>query len=129
MTRYGSLEWSKAAVHDSTRLRVRQLTLDEVLHTANLAGKPVDVLIVDVEGAEKAVFQGFSIDRWRPKIIIAELSHTHPDLHDISRNDAVLQQNIVHAGYSVVYKDRVNTVFARAEIRVRPPQEPPQPCS
>jgi len=124
VTRYRSLEWSKAAVHGSTRLSVRQLTLDEILGAANLAGKPVDVLIVDVEGAEAAVFQGFSIERWRPKMIIAELSHTHPDLHDISWNDAVLQQNIVQAGYFVVYKDSINTVFARAEIlynqRARP---------
>jgi hypothetical protein len=37
-------------------------------------------------------------------------------LHDISRNDAVLQQRIVQAGYSVVYKDRINTVFVRAEV-------------
>jgi FkbM family methyltransferase len=122
MTRYRSLKWSKAAVRDSTRLRVRQLTLDEILDAANLAGKPVDVLIVDVEGAETAVFEGFSIDRWRPRMIIAELSHTHPNFHDISWNDAVLQQNIVQAGYMVVYKDYINTVFASAEIPVRPAQ-------
>ena len=119
-TRYGRLEWSKAAVHGSTRLRVQQLTLDEVLDAANPAGKPVDVLIVDVEGAEKAVFQGFSIDRWRPNMIIAELSHTDPELHDICWNDAVLQQDIVAAGYFVVYKDRINTVFARAGTHIRP---------
>jgi FkbM family methyltransferase len=114
VTRYRSLRWSKAAVQGSTRLSVRQFTLDEILDAANLAGKPVDVLIVDVEGAEQAVFQGFSIDRWRPKMIIAELSHTHPDLHDIARNDAMLQQHIVQAGYCVAFKDRINTVFARA---------------
>ena len=114
VTRYRSLEWSKAAMHGSTRLSVRQLTLDEVLQAANLAGKPVDLLIVDVEGAEQAVFQGFSIDRWRPNMIIAELSHTHPDLYDISCDDAALQQNIVQAGYCVVFKDCINTVFVRA---------------
>ena len=121
MKRYASLEWSKEAVHGSTSLRVRQLTLDEILCAASLAGRPIDVLIVDVEGAETVVFQGFSIDRWRPKIIIAELSHTHPDLHDISCSHAVLQQNIVQSGYFVVYKDRINTVFVRAETHPRPP--------
>jgi FkbM family methyltransferase len=114
MARYGNLEWSKAAVRGATRLTVRQLTLDEILEAANLAGAAVDVLIVDVEGAEQAVFQGFSIDRWRPKMIIAELSHTHPDLHDICGNDATLLQEIVDSGYAVVYKDHINTVFARA---------------
>jgi FkbM family methyltransferase len=122
MTRYRSLKWSKAAVHGSTRLSVRQCTLDEILDAANLTGKSVDVLIVDVEGAEVAVFKGFSMDRWRPKMIIAELSHTHPDFHDIAWNDALLQQNIVHAGYVVVYKDYINTVFVRADIHVCPPQ-------
>jgi FkbM family methyltransferase len=121
VTRYRGLEWSKADVQDSTRLSVPQWTLDETLDAANLAGKPIDVLIVDVEGAQAAVFQGFSIDRWRPRIIIAELSHTHPDLHDICRNDAVLQQDIVQERYIVVYKDHINTVFARADILVGPP--------
>jgi FkbM family methyltransferase len=135
VTRYHSLKWSKAAVQGATRLIVRQLTLDEILHAVNLAGNSIDVLIVDVEGAETGVFQGFSIDRWRPKLIIAELSHTHPDFHDISWKDAVLQQKIVQAGYIVVYKDYINTVFARADIHVRPPlppdrsRQPPPPIA
>jgi FkbM family methyltransferase len=114
--RYGQLEWSKAAVRKPTRLTVRQSRLDDILEAALPAATSVDVLIVDVEGAEQAVFDGFSMQRWRPRMIIVELSHTHPDLHDISRNDAVLQQRIVQAGYSVVYKDRINTVFVRAEV-------------
>jgi FkbM family methyltransferase len=114
VARYRCLQWSKAAMDGATRLSVRQLTLDEILHAANPAGKAVDVLIVDVEGAQTAVFQGFSIDRWRPNMIIAELLHTHPELHDISCNDAALQQSIVQAGYCVVFKDCINTVFVRA---------------
>ena len=47
-------------------------------------------------------------------MIIAELTHTHPDLHVISAGDAHLQSAIQKAGYSVVYKDAINTVFARA---------------
>lgn len=127
--RYASLEWSKAWVVGSTTLSVRQLTLDEILCTANIAGKPIDVLIVDVEGAETVVFQGFSIDRWRPKIIIAELSHTHPDLHDIAWNDAALQQYIVQSGYFIVYKDCVNTVFVRTDTQPRPPARQGSPSS
>ena len=72
------------------------------------------VTIVDVEGAEASVFAGFSISRWKPTMIIAELTHTHPDLHVISAGDAHLQSAIQKAGYSVVYKDAINTVFARA---------------
>jgi FkbM family methyltransferase len=117
--RYRSLGWAQASACGTSLLSVRQLTLDEILDAANLAGKSVDLLIVDVEGGERAVFQGFSIGRWQPKMIIAELSHTHPDLHDISGDDAALQQDIEHAGYIVVYKDRINTVFVRTDIRVQ----------
>lgn len=108
---YRSLDWAMAAVRNTTRLTVRQRSLNEILETAGLGGKSIDVLIVDVEGAEAAVFEGFSITRWAPKMIIVELAHTHPDLHVISAGDADLQRLIENAGYAVVYKDSINTVF------------------
>ena len=118
LNEYRNIDWANAAIGATSRLAVPQRTLDDIL-SAEGVHEPIDVLIVDVEGAEASVFAGFSISRWKPTMIIAELTHTHPDLHVISAGDADLQSSIQEAGYSVVYKDWINTVFVRAST-VRP---------
>lgn len=107
---YENIAWAKGAVKNATKLTVSQRTLDTVLKELALE-KTIDVLIVDVEGKEKEVFQGFDLAYWKPRMIIAELAHTHPDLHEISGDDSVLQKYIIENGYSIIYKDSVNTVF------------------
>jgi len=110
LAEYQSIEWAKESVQDVTTLTVSQRLLDDVLE-ASAPNMPIDVLIVDVEGAEASVFAGFTFERWRPRMIIAELAHTHPDLHTLSGADADLQREIEAQGYSIIYKDAINTVF------------------
>lgn len=115
---YRDISWARSVAHEASHLTVQQQTLDEILETAG-AASPIDVLSVDVEGGEEAVFAGFTLARWRPTLIIIELVHTHPDLHGISAGDAAIQKMIERNGYSVVYKDAINTVFvadARAAL-------------
>jgi len=51
-------------------IKVPVLTLDQVIQ---IAGFPeLDVLTLDIEGTELDALKGFDIDRWRPKVIIAE---------------------------------------------------------
>lgn len=51
-------------------IKVPVLTLDQVIH---IAGFPdLDVLSIDIEGTELDALKGFDIDRWRPKVIVAE---------------------------------------------------------
>ena len=107
---YRNIDWAKESVKETTALTVSQRLLDDVLETS-APNKPIDVLIVDVEGAEASVFAGFTFERWRPRMIIVELAHTHPDLHSVSTADADLQRQIEKWGYSIVYKDSINTVF------------------
>jgi FkbM family methyltransferase len=109
---YREIAWAKPSVAEATRLSVTQRTLDDILAEAAPA-TPIDVLIVDVEGAEAAVFAGFSLERWRPGMLIVELVHTHPDLYKVSVSDAQIQKEIERHGYSVAYKDCINTVFVR----------------
>jgi FkbM family methyltransferase len=111
MKSYGTIDWAKRAVSRASKIRVQQRTLDAVLADSRFRDRSIDVLIVDVEGAEDGVFAGFSLSKRAPKMIIVELSHTHPDLHTVSAGDAHLQRSIECAGYEVVYKDRINTVL------------------
>ena len=75
-----------------------------------------DLLVVDVEGLEGKVFSGFSLDLFLPKMIVIELVDTHPHLKATSNSDAVLGQQILSAGYEIVYKDVINTVFIRRDV-------------
>ena len=107
---YSQLDWASSLVRGGTTITVQMSTLDEVLFEA---GAPVglDLLVVDVEGGESAVFEGFDLDRWRPKMMIVELSDAHPDLTTTRASDARLCQSIVESGYRILYKDMVNTIF------------------
>jgi len=60
-----------------TEIEVQGRTLDDVL-TEESVGR-IDFLTIDVEGYEWAVLQGFSIERWRPEIVILERNTMFPD--------------------------------------------------
>jgi len=111
---YSKVDWASGSLTNST-IRVPSQTLDSLLE-ANLAPTGFDVLVVDVEGFEDQVFSGFNLAEWRPKMLIIELSDTHPDLSSTSESDAVLGARILCGGYRVVFKDAVNTVFVREDV-------------
>jgi FkbM family methyltransferase len=112
---YKGIEWSKQSVQNTSAIRVHQTTLDALLER-RVDARPIDLVVIDVEGAEAAVLRGFSLATWRPRMLIIELVHTHPDLHSVSAGDAHLQRLIEEAGYLVVYKDSINTVFVADEV-------------
>jgi hypothetical protein len=56
---------------------------------------------------------------WKPKMLIVELVDTHPDLQSTANSDAKLGQVILSAGYEIVYKDFINTVFVRKDIWIQ----------
>lgn len=53
-----------------TKHEVEVLTLDTILEQAGF--HKLDVLSMDCEGWEKEVLKGFSIERWKPKVIVME---------------------------------------------------------
>ncbi len=111
---YHSVDWAKNSL-TAQKAFVPCRRLDQVL-VAHSVPLGFDLLVVDVEGFEWEVFQGFGLERWLPKMIIVELSDTHPDLVATEVSDAVLGREILTAGYVIVYKDAVNTVFVRDEV-------------
>jgi FkbM family methyltransferase len=46
-------------------------TLDEILLEAG-ASAPIDFVSIDVEGHEIEVLEGFTLDRWRPRLLLVE---------------------------------------------------------
>lgn len=55
----------------SRPVRVQTMTLDNILIDAQIDGH-IDFISIDVEGHEKEVLEGFSLIKWKPKIMLVE---------------------------------------------------------
>jgi FkbM family methyltransferase len=113
-TEYKTTEWARRLVTNAS-IEVPMTTLDSLLDEGKVS-VGFDLLVIDVEGYEGAVFEGFSLTRWLPKMLIVELADTHPDLSVTARDDAWLSTKIQATGYHIVYKDAINTVFVHERL-------------
>lgn len=107
---FKKLEWTKAEFLTSTVVKAKQCTLDAFLDNNGIR-PDFDLLVIDVEGHEPAVFSGFDLAKWKPTMLIAEISDTKIDLPHFHEQYARLNELICSHGYYVVYKDQINTVF------------------
>ena len=111
---YLNTEWARPSV-TNREIVVKTKKLDTFLRENEIM-IGFDLLVVDVEGLEGKVFSGFSLHLFLPKMIIIELVDTHPHLKATANSDALLGQQILSAGYEIVYKDVINTVFVRRDV-------------
>lgn len=115
---YASMEWSKDSLHHEYE-EVPCTTLDRTLEEFG-APPGFDLLVVDVEGHEQQVLDGFSIGKWRPKMIIIEIQDEHPDFLALPNADVFvarykkLRETIESSGYSLLYKNMINSVYIRS---------------
>jgi FkbM family methyltransferase len=88
----------------STRpVDVPTLTLDEILGKAQLGGQ-IDFVTIDVEGHEHEVLQGFSLERWKPTILILE--------DNSNTEDQTVVRHLAELGYEPFLRTGVNDWFA-----------------
>jgi FkbM family methyltransferase len=81
------------------------------------------VLVVDTEGLEWTVLRGLDLQFWRPVLLIVELGEDElvqsGDMQNTAAEHRVCRNHILSSGYVQVYKDRINSVFARADAATR----------
>ncbi len=102
--KYKSLEWSKGLfMGDVYPIKSPIYTLDNILNKYNW---PIefDVLVIDTEGTELEVLKGFSIDKWKPKMMIIEVNETHQEKIEI--NELLEKHN-----YKKIHEDSINSVY------------------
>jgi hypothetical protein len=112
---YETKDWAQQSLRKSRTIRVDVDSLDNILEREDVP-QSFEVLIVDVEGMETAVFAGLTLDRWKPKMLIVELSDFHPDLKVNQVESFQLAKDITSLGYRVIYKDHINTIFVRDDV-------------
>lgn len=88
-----------ASIEAKTGLfQVHQRTLDDILESNGIP-PGFDLLVIDVEGYEQSVLDGFSVEKWHPKMIIIE----RPPVPN----------KILGFGYNKVYEDWINTIYVK----------------
>ena len=123
---YEKIDWAKG-LHRGESREITTDRLDTILSDGSV---PVsfDVLVVDVEGAEEKVMLGFDVARWRPKVILIELEDEHPDFRDNVRVVSAvssIREHLRAAGYSVYFKDHINSLHLRSDVDERVARKAP----
>lgn len=99
----------KAAIRE---IRVIKRTLDDMLTEAGISA--IDFVSIDVEGHELDVLKGFSLDRFRPKIIIVE------DNSHIAEGN--VRGFLEGKGYKNFFRTGVNDWYARENDPILGPE-------
>jgi FkbM family methyltransferase len=105
------IEWMSHISYDI--VKVPQYRLEVILKEHNVP-KNFDILVVDVEGNEYDVMKSFSIDFWKPKMIIIELkelNEKYQNFLDYIEECKLIRKKIISHGYKEIYKDDINTIF------------------
>lgn len=79
-----------------------------------------ELLIIDVEGLEWSILETFDIDRYRPQVVIIEIQEklTRYAMNPKVQLDAIRLENYFRLhGYSILYRDIVNTVFVHRGVK------------
>jgi FkbM family methyltransferase len=111
---YEQIDWTRG-FHKGERIQAQQFPLEHLLVEAAIE-PGFDLLVVDVEGSEDAVFDSFSLDVWKPHVMIVELIDHHPSFQsfdDVVGRSSNLRSRILQAGYCEHYADEINTIFRR----------------
>jgi FkbM family methyltransferase len=119
LSAYKEITWSKEKAFDK-RHTVQATTLDNFLNS-NEIQRNFDLLIVDVEGFEGKVFDGFNMAYWSPKMMIVELNDYHSDFistPDLQLSSKRIRERIIGSGYMQVYADAINTIFVHDSMRL-----------
>lgn len=115
---YLNTNWAKNNFKNATRCKVSVEPLDTILPINNI-NKNFDLFVLDVEGFEENVLKGFSVEMYKPKIIVIEIA----DQHESFIHNSALMQKFKRLrdyfklhGYSLLVNDIVDNVYIRNDL-------------
>lgn len=111
---YLQISWARERAEAANKVEVRTKRMTEVLARRRIP-KDLELMVIDVEGAEELIVTQLVESDWRPKVLIVELCDLHPDF----RSSVAMQESasrsrhaLLDAGYREHWADAINTVFA-----------------
>lgn len=103
-----SLEKIKSYGFSYKEVQVKSKTLDNILDDLNVRGE-IDFISIDVEGHELEALRGFSLGRWKPKIVLMEDNSNY--------QDTVIRDYLKNFGYARFKRTGVNDWYAHENHR------------
>lgn len=106
----------------STVVTTTTTSLNTFFTREGLAPRLVDVLIIDVEGFEWPILRAFDLKRFAPSLVIVEIQEQQARYagNERTQEDAVaLFKYFQQAGYAILYRDVINTIFIHKDVRCR----------
>lgn len=114
---YLQTNWSKNSFKNTYRVKVNVDTLDSILKTNDI--NDIDLFVLDVEGFEENVLKGFTIELYKPKIIIIEIADQHESFignETLMNKFKRLRDYFNIHNYSLLVNDIVDNVYVRNDI-------------
>jgi FkbM family methyltransferase len=90
-----------------TKITVRKKTLDGILEESNFSN--IDFISIDVEGHELEVLKGFSLEKFKPRIVLIE--------DNSNQTDVTVQNYMKCKGYTIFKRTGVNDWYAMESDR------------
>ena len=84
--------------------KIKSYTLDEIFNFSKLNGKKIDLLDIDVEGADFRVLQGLSLEKFRPELICVEI-------HDKVFKESETYKFINENNYDLIWSGVFSYIF------------------
>lgn len=75
----------------------------------NLDQRDIDLISIDVDGSEEYVFAGFDIEKYRPRVVILEMSVVRSIVEDFMSKTT----------YTRVYDNGLNAIYCRDQVDVK----------
>lgn len=116
-----AMGWGHGAA-TATKVKTRSVALNTFFRQQKLAPGHVDVMVLDVEGFEWPIIRGFDLAHFKPKLVIVELQQHLRRFANSPRaqEDALsIEASFARAGYSIMYRDVINTVFIHRDVKVQ----------
>ena len=113
---YLKTNWTKNNFINSRKHMVNVDTLDSILEI-NVFNN-IDLLVLDVEGYEENVLNGFSINKYKPTIVIIEIADQHESFINntkLMEKFKRLREYFIKNNYSLLVNDVVDNVYVRNE--------------
>jgi len=115
---YKKTDWSVNYFQNARTYLIDVEPLNDILSKNNITAD-FDLFVLDVEGYETEVLNGFNIDLYKPKIVIIEIADQHNDfVHNeiIMSKYANIRKHFKENNYSLLVNDIVDNIYVRNDL-------------
>ena len=84
--------------------KIKSFRLDSILKMVNLKNLKIDLLDIDVEGADLKVLEGFSVEKFKPKLICVEI-------HEKEISKSAIFKYLISFEYELVWSGVFSHIF------------------